>query len=164
MFVYAKEIEKIAKFLKISLKQFFETYCDVIESEYCIFEEFKPTKNKIYLKSIVLKQNKEDGRCIFLEDNNNCIIYSFRPLQCESWPVWYMNMTKSEGFREAVEKCEGFEECKCDEEIYFSVEQIEKIIMEEIMLEQEYIKIMKKNKCDIVKVYPFLKNINYNLK
>jgi len=172
VFLFKDDIKKISNFLNISLEKFLENYVEVIESTFRLFNpKLLKYKNKIFiLKALVLKQNEETGVCIFLDNNNKCQIYEYRPHQCKTWPTWYNNLVKLEHFKNSKNKCIGFNinEFDIDEEekekYFISKEKIYQTIKEEMEIEVEYIKRMKKYNQDFKKVFPYLKNVNYSFK
>jgi Fe-S-cluster containining protein len=44
-------------------------------------------------KRILRLKTKKDGRCIFLNDNGRCDIYSIRPNICKIFPFWAIRLT-----------------------------------------------------------------------
>ena len=89
-FVYLsnKDIKRIAKYFKLSIKLF--------KKKYCI-----KTNNYIHLKEI-----NQNGNCQFLE-NKKCSIYSARPTQCRTWPFWTENMNFKKWNKEIINFCPG---------------------------------------------------------
>ncbi|MBD3350331.1 MAG: hypothetical protein GF364_02490 [Candidatus Lokiarchaeota archaeon] len=165
VFLYDDEIKKITEFLKISYDEFLEKYTEIIESEYILYDvvSLKPTKKKTFLKSIVLKWNEETGACVFLDDKK-CKIYEVRPLQCKTWPVWYYLMTKKDQFKEAREKCPGLSILDSDKSTrYYTKEEIIETLKQEVLMEQQYINLMKKFNENLRQIYPYLKNVKTNL-
>lgn len=160
VFLYDKELIKIAKKLGISLQECVTKYVDIINSEYKIFDKnLNPTKKKIFLKSLVLKQDPKDGSCIFLnQETNLCEIYGARPFQCESWPMWYPLMTNEKELREAKEKCPGFR----FNTGFISRSKILGSIETELRIEYRFVKNMRQNDENLRKVFRFLKNIEFN--
>ena len=69
----SKDIMRISKKLKISPGQFTETYLKVDEDQDYVLKELP---------------------CIFLDDNNCCSIYSFRPKACYEYPHTLMKNQK----------------------------------------------------------------------
>lgn len=53
-----------------------------------------------------LHEDPEDGRCVFFE-NNGCLIYAVRPLQCRTWPFWFNNLRSEARWRAAARECPG---------------------------------------------------------
>ncbi|MBN2804463.1 MAG: YkgJ family cysteine cluster protein [Deltaproteobacteria bacterium] len=84
-----KDIENTSELLKTSRIDFLNTYCQSDED------------GNIYLKT---KGNK----CLFLNDKNQCDIYSSRPMQCRTWPFWTENIKSLKAWHESVETfCPG---------------------------------------------------------
>jgi Fe-S-cluster containining protein len=131
---------------------------EVINSEYKIYDKnLNPTKKKIFLKSLVLKQDPEDGSCIFLDPTTNlCKIYGARPFQCKSWPMWYPLMTNEKELREAKEKCPGFQ----FNSGFISQSQILDSLETELKIECRFINKMRQYDENLEKVFRFLKNID----
>ncbi|MHA1728575.1 MAG: YkgJ family cysteine cluster protein [Promethearchaeota archaeon] len=146
VFLYDEEIDEIVEFLNIDIDEFMGKYGEVIDTEFKVSDnEFKPKKKKIFLKTIVLKQDEKDGSCIFLDTQNSknlCKIYKIRPSQCKNWPVWYLNMTQTQHYKNAVEKCPGF---NAENGEFYSRAKIIKILKNEINVEQDFIKRKKKS-------------------
>jgi Fe-S-cluster containining protein len=162
VFLFGDEIKKICNKLNITADQFLEEYCEIIEAEYRIFTNHKePTKSKVFLSSIVLKQDEKEGICVFLDKTtNHCKIYDTRPLQCHTWPSWYMNMTRKDNLVTACEKCPGINLEKDITKILITPQEILRNIETEIEIEQNYINKMESNKGNLKKVHPYLKNVN----
>ena len=122
-------------------------------------KNLNPTKKKIFLKSLILKQDKKDGSCVFLDKKTNlCKIYGARPYQCKSWPKWYPLMTKKKELSEAKEKCPGFK----SKDGFITTSQIQTSLEIELKTEFDFIKKMKKNNNELRKCYRYLRNIKFN--
>lgn len=165
VFIYGDKILNIARSLDLDLSDFIRDYCEIIDAEYRIFTKspIKPTKKKVYLKSIVLKQSEEDGSCIFLRADKKCKIYENRPIQCQTWPIWFDVMTNKNDFKEAKEKCPGFKNSDGNHAHLIEKRKILETIRDEILLEQDYIEKMRKNRNDLKLIYPFLKEVKQDL-
>ncbi|MCX7698128.1 MAG: YkgJ family cysteine cluster protein [Candidatus Goldbacteria bacterium] len=89
-FVYLKEeeIKNISSFLKINTKQFIKEY----------------TENILWLGKVLKFKN---NKCIFLTDNNLCLIYEIRPYQCRTFPNWGWIVKKENWQEEIREFCNG---------------------------------------------------------
>lgn len=61
-----RDVEKLAKFLRISPDKFLREYCDESEEE-----------------GVILKRN--EAGCVFLS-GNECTVYEARPATCENFP------------------------------------------------------------------------------
>ena len=142
VFIDENEIQRISEFLRIEIDDFREKFLEEIEAEYRIFDNsLQPTKRKVFLKSTVLKQDEEDGICIFLNtDSNLCKVYELRPNQCKSWPVWFSIMTNKVHYQKTLEKCPGIH---FKGEKFIDKTEIIESLQKEIELDQIYI---KKNK------------------
>jgi Fe-S-cluster containining protein len=160
VFLYEREILRIAHKLNLTLQDCIAKYTDIINSEYIILDRsLKHTKKKVFLNSLVLKQDEKSGACIFLDmETNKCKIYEVRPYQCRSWPKWWPIMTKEKEFREAKEKCPGF----YSNDRFISRSDILSSLKVELGTEYRFVKKMRSNHNDIRKCYQFLKKIKFN--
>lgn len=165
VFLYKDEIKSICKHLNLSYEDFLKKYTEIIEAEYHIINPriLKPSKRIVFLKSIVLKQDPNDGTCIFLDKDNKCIIYENRPNQCKSWPIWHSIVTNKEHFRNAKNKCIGFKSINEDSYKMITHREIIQAIKKEIQSEHKFIKKMKRNKNSLKKTYKFLGRSYKNL-
>ena len=77
--------------------------------------EMKP---KIWLKrdakrhlngKYILRSNKDDGICIFLNSKKQCEIYQVRPQQCAAFPWWSENLRTERAWLETKAQCPGIE-------------------------------------------------------
>lgn len=76
--LFPQEIDKFQNELQISKEEFFALYC------------FLKTINihELTLEMLFLKM--VNGHCIFLDDDNKCKVYAFRPLQCQKAPYTFL--------------------------------------------------------------------------
>ncbi len=88
VFLCKRDLSRLAKHFKISLKKFKTNYC-------------KTTDGFIHLKEI-----KKNGECIFLK-NAKCKVYKNRPTQCRTWPFWPENMNSKIWNKDVVNFCPG---------------------------------------------------------
>jgi len=140
VFLFGNEKEKICDSLKVTDKQFMEKYAEEIEAEYRIFDDsLIPTQKKIFLPSVVLKQDDNDGECVFLSDER-CKIYAERPNQCRTWPTWRVVMTNRRGFNNAKKKCPGID---AKDGRLITKEEILSNINREIQIERNFIKLRR---------------------
>jgi len=51
-------------------------------------------------------RNGENGACVFLEDGR-CLIYSVRPLQCQTFPFWPENLRDAASWQATKALCPG---------------------------------------------------------
>ena len=57
----------------------------------------------------ILKSNKDDGICIFLNSKKQCEIYQVRPQQCAAFPWWSENLRTERAWLETKAHCPGIE-------------------------------------------------------
>ena len=91
VFVSRDEMEKIAHFLGMDVERFEALY----------------TRKALYGKRVTLATISccGDKRCVFLDKNNRCEIYSVRPDQCRRFPFWDSLRKKSK--EELCSVCKG---------------------------------------------------------
>jgi uncharacterized protein len=51
--------------------------------------------------------NDGGGRCVFLNVDNACRIYSVRPLQCRTYPFWPETVRSRTAWHREAARCEG---------------------------------------------------------
>lgn len=88
VWVNETEMEAMASFLKISLKEFMCKYTRRIGQRYSLLE------------------SKKTFDCVFLKDKK-CQVYGARPTQCRTYPWWPQNLTTPEAWQETAQHCEG---------------------------------------------------------
>ena len=88
--VYASETEykKIARHLNMSFKQFLKKYTRADEGY------------------IVLKPGRH-GSCIFYD--KGCSIYRVRPIQCRTFPFWFVNLKSQRAWKMRAKTCPGMD-------------------------------------------------------
>jgi uncharacterized protein len=82
-----EEIQAIADYLKISLKEFQKKYLRFAKGRYALVE-------------------RKNYDCVFLKDKK-CSVYPVRPKQCRTFPWWAQNLNSPEDWKEAAKYCEG---------------------------------------------------------
>lgn len=50
---------------------------------------------------------RDDGRCVFLQNDNRCRIYPVRPLQCKTYPFWPEVTSSKTAWQREAGRCEG---------------------------------------------------------
>lgn len=50
---------------------------------------------------------RDDGPCVFLDENRRCRIYPARPLQCRTYPYWRELLQSEEAWLDEQRRCEG---------------------------------------------------------
>jgi len=91
VFLSEKDIKEISNGLGLEPPAFIDKYCRVVITE---------TGEKLSLKE------KDNYDCIFWK-NGGCTIYSFRPLQCRSYPFWSLNLKNKQMWNKLAENCQG---------------------------------------------------------
>lgn len=91
VWVSLEEMEEIAAFLNISLKEFMRLYVRRVGQRYSLIE------------------SKKTFDCVFLKDRQ-CRVYGARPKQCRTFPWWQANLKSPEAWQKAAETCEGISE------------------------------------------------------
>ena len=81
-------------------------------------EEFLKQYCAIAEEKVELRENAQK-ECIFLEDNR-CIIYPVRPLQCRTFPFWPENLKSHFRWSQLKQFCRGIDQGK-----HHSIEKIE---------------------------------------
>jgi Fe-S-cluster containining protein len=87
VWVNEKEIEAIANHLNVSKEEFMETHVRYVDGRYSLKE-------------------KSNFDCVFLQEKR-CMIYSVRPIQCQTFPWWPANLQSPERWKGAAQSCEG---------------------------------------------------------
>ncbi|MCP4146877.1 MAG: YkgJ family cysteine cluster protein [bacterium] len=105
VYLIKKDIEAIARFLKLSIPDFLKKHCTRQEDG-------------------LIHLNMGSNACPMME-NNNCIIYNVRPKQCQGWPFWLENLSKDTWQKEVAPFCPGVGKGKL-----YSAEELEKIAQE----------------------------------
>lgn len=83
------ELKKISQFLKMGKNDFLSRYGVELEN-----------------KTQGIAINRQ-GRCVFLQKNNRCSIYTVRPRQCLTYPYWPEIMVSQAAWDNEVNRCEG---------------------------------------------------------
>jgi Fe-S-cluster containining protein len=136
------------------LKEFAEKYLKVVNDSF-YWKEPGAQRGKTYrFKSLGFKFTGEDEHCHFLTDNK-CSVHVARPFQCKSFPFWQMMVSSKLNFDNYTKKCKGLQLLKGK---FYTREEILKWAKKEYEIEMKYFLEMKKNKFNILKVYPFLPN------
>jgi Fe-S-cluster containining protein len=91
VFLSLQDIDRLGEKLKITPDKVREEYCRVIRL------------GGIKKLSLTEKSNFD---CIFWE-NEGCIVYSARPLQCQSFPFWSSNLFSRSSWDELSKTCPG---------------------------------------------------------
>ena len=107
IWVTGPEIERIADFLKITVRQLRQKFL-----------------KRIGLRTTIVELPGTRD-CVFLQNagsQKSCMIYSVRPGQCRIWPFWPSNLKSPNAWNRTAEKCPGINHGR-----FYSFEEIEKI-------------------------------------
>jgi uncharacterized protein len=88
VWVDEKEMEAMASFLNISLKDFMLKYVRRIGQRFSLLE------------------SRKTYDCVFLK-NKKCQVYGARPTQCQTYPWWPQNLSSQTSWEETAKTCEG---------------------------------------------------------
>ena len=112
VYLSKKDINRLSKFLKLSIIDFLEVYC-------------KKTNGLTHLKEI-----KKNGDCLFLE-KKKCTIYKGRPSQCRTWPFWKENINAKIWNQDIATFCPGIGKGKLVKKNTITKKIIEDLLNEE---------------------------------
>jgi len=85
-----KDIQRISKYLKISIQEFIKKYTHEEGTSICLVD-------------------KNNTDCIFLADHK-CTIYPVRPIQCKTFPFWPQNLKSEKRWNIIMDECPGIGE------------------------------------------------------
>lgn len=97
VFLRKGEAKKIAAFLEIDVRDFFNTFCRVLWSG---------EGERISLRE------KSNYDCIFWEAGG-CRIYPVRPIQCSTYPFWPHILQSESTWKEESARCPGIGKGRC---------------------------------------------------
>ena len=103
----AKEIVRIADYLNLSEQEFTTRYIREADQQ-------------------ILLQERDDGSCIMLDDNDRCLIHPVRPMQCQTYPFWDEILTNHFTWILEHAMCPGINKGR-----YYSFAEIESIRREQ---------------------------------
>lgn len=83
------EISQIARFLSLPVSKLVSSRLYPYKDGYSILEDHQ-------------------GRCLFYEQG--CTIYNVRPLQCKTYPFWFVNMRNETKWNKVERECPGIGE------------------------------------------------------
>ncbi len=93
VFLTDEDIEGISNFLSLKKEEFLKLYTRKVNGKTTLID--LAVKNEI--------------RCVFLDDNYRCEIYTKRPKQCRDFPFW--ESLKNKSFDEVKKLCPGIAPC-----------------------------------------------------
>ena len=107
IWVTAEELEAIAGFLKMPLKDLQSRYVQKVNTRMTIVEEPR-SKDCIFLRTS--------------EGSRHCALYPVRPTQCRTWPFWPTNLGDPDAWNRAAQRCPGINRGRL-----YTYEQIEQL-------------------------------------
>lgn len=160
VYLYKDDILRLTKFFRIKgikgLSDFADKYFKLVDDSF-FWKEPGAQRGKTYhYKTIGYKFTGEDENCHFLV-NNKCSVHKARPFQCRSFPFWQMMVSSRKNFEDYTRKCKGLQTLKGK---FYTKEEILDWAKKEYEIEKKYFLEMKKNKFNILKIYPFLSKKN----
>ena len=160
VFVYWSDITKMSHKLHLTLVEFAENFLLITPYDYKIWDEnLEDTHKTRSLDTLVLNYHQTQD-CMFLNEKNECDLYSDRPLQCKLFPFWNMIMTSDLLFQSILKDCKG-DFSKSEGNTFYSPDQIKNLIRQERQVEFDYFQEMKKHDFDIFQIYPFLEQTQH---
>ena len=90
VFLTKHDVDKISKNLCLNINEFLKEYCRGIDKGF---------------KTMVSLKEKLNYDCIFWD--NGCTIYTFRPLQCRTYPFWPFIVESKERWEKEATRCKG---------------------------------------------------------
>ena len=161
IFIYKPDLEKLFEHFKCTTEakkyEFAKKHLEIISQKRAYKDNNTDVKKSYYYDTIVFKLVGDNEECCFLGENNMCKIYSVRPFQCSSYPVWRIILTIKKNWDENLKKCKGINITSGES---YSQERILDILKKEFQLEKDFFLVMKAHNFKIKEVYPFLRDIN----
>jgi len=156
VYLYHEDIIRLAAILNLNgksgLRKFAKNYVKIIADSF-FWKEPGAERSKTYkFKTLGFKFTGEDEHCHFLKDNS-CSVHNARPFQCRSFPFWQMMVSSRKNIENYKKKCKGLQLLKGK---FYSKEEILNWARAEYEIEKKYFLKIKRNKFNILKVYPFL--------
>ena len=89
VYLSGREVERIRNYLKLSRGWFRRRYLERLDD------------------GDLVAAAEADGRCVFLDANRRCRVYSVRPLQCRTYPFWPELAGDARAWKSETRRCEG---------------------------------------------------------
>ena len=93
VWITLEELAALAEFLSLSVEEARRRYVREVRQRLSLLEDPK-TKDCVFLRYDA-------------EGNSFCAIYPVRPLQCQTWPFWPMNLISPASWALAGARCPG---------------------------------------------------------
>ncbi len=116
------EIERLANFLKLSVRETLSRYCRK-EGNRVSLKEYRNSRGQYdctFLKEIDATREVEGQTVRYRK--RICEAYDVRPLQCRTWPFWKELLSSEKSWELATNKCPGMNTGR-----KWSLDEIEKI-------------------------------------
>ncbi|MHA1231201.1 MAG: YkgJ family cysteine cluster protein [Candidatus Helarchaeota archaeon] len=120
IYISIGEIESIANHLNLTLEEIFNKFIH-FEEEFFIVDNTE-------LKLTYFVVNQINNRCVFLKENNECIIHEVKPFLCKIFPFWSIIMKDKEKFSEYSRKCKGLNR---ENGIFYDINKIKELLNQE---------------------------------
>jgi Fe-S-cluster containining protein len=88
VYLSEKDISALAMHHNLAREEFLRKYTRYVDGQYALLEE--PVTYD----------------CVFLK-NNQCTVYTARPIQCRTFPWWIQHLREPSDWQEAAARCEG---------------------------------------------------------
>jgi uncharacterized protein len=88
VFLSPRDLLFLSREMKMSVQEFIDSYTRIVDGQICLLDA------------------PNSDRCIFLKDNQ-CSVYSARPIQCRAFPWWLHTLKSPESWAAAAQECEG---------------------------------------------------------
>ncbi len=161
IFTYKPDLEKLFEYFKCTTEaekhEFAKKHLEIISQKFVYKDNNTDVKKNYYYDTLVFKLVGENEECCFLGEKNMCKIYSVKPFQCISYPVWRIILTIKKNWDENLKKCKGINITNGE---FYSQKKILDILKKEFQLEKNFFLEMKAHNFKIKEVYSFLRNIN----
>lgn len=161
IFIHKPDLEKLFEYFKCATEaskhEFAKEHLEIISQKFAYKDNNTDVKKSYYYDTLVFKLFGENEECCFLGENNVCKIYSVRPFQCSSYPIWRIILTIKKNWDKNLKKCKGINITNGE---FFSKKRILDILKKEFQLEKDFFLEMKAHNFKIKEVYPFLENSN----
>ncbi len=102
-----QEIERLAAFLKLPVRETLKKYCRRIAGRISLKECRNPRNEYdcIFLREEKVQPSPDAQQVV--HGKRICTIYPVRPLQCRTWPFWEGLLTSRESWGHAARRCPG---------------------------------------------------------
>lgn len=94
-----QEVVKIAEFLKLTIEEMIEKYFVIDTMDGTLFYIKPVGENRLYLRGRIpsAEETFNEGKCIFLDENNKCKIHPVKPREAQEKKCWEKDESSYEG-------------------------------------------------------------------